>query len=113
RPVRLTCDALEPRWIPVIHIFEFQNFTYSVRENVGQATITVERLVSSSGTASVDYATADDTATAGHDYTTASGTLTFASGQTSATFTVPITYEGTPEGDEDFTASLSNPSPGY
>ena len=52
--------------------------TYSVAEDGGTLTVTVDRVGGSAGAVSVDYATADGTATAGLDYTAASGTLTFA-----------------------------------
>ena len=65
-------DAVNPGLI------QFSNLTYSVMENQGTATITVNRVHGSNGTVTVNYATANGTATAGSDYTTTSGTLTFA-----------------------------------
>ena len=64
----------------------------------------------------VDYATsiaANDTAEA-TDFTTTSGTLTFAANTTTLTqtVTVPTTDDNVVEGNETFTATLSNPSHG-
>jgi hypothetical protein len=85
-------------------------FTFSevkVIEDVGLATITVERKGGSAGNLSVNYATADGTATAGQDYTSTSGTLNFGNGETSKTFQIPILNDATTEPDETFTVSLS------
>ena len=64
----------------------------------------------SSGTVTVDYATADGTAQAGADYTAASGTLTFAPGETSKTVAVALLDDAHDEGAESFTLRLSNAS---
>ncbi len=60
----------------------------------------------------VHYATADGTATAPSDYTSAAGTLTFNDGDTSKPITIPIVDNNTPEGNENFSISLSNPTGG-
>jgi sugar lactone lactonase YvrE len=52
-------------------------------------TFTITRTGSLSGSLTVNWTTADDTAKAGTDYVAASGTVTFASGQ--STQTVPVT----------------------
>ena len=62
----------------------------------------------SSGTVTVDYATADGTATAGEDYSSTSGTLTFAAGETAKTVSVPVLDDVVDEGQETFTLRLSN-----
>jgi ribosomal protein L35AE/L33A len=92
--------------------FQFSNATYSVNENGGSITITVNRVNGNNGAVSVNYATSNGSATAGSDYTAASGTLNFADGQTSATFTVNITDDTIFEGNETFTVSLSSPTGG-
>ena len=56
-------------------------------------TFTITRTGSTTGSLSVGWLTADDTAKAGTDYAGASGTITFASGQ--ATATVSVTVNGT------------------
>jgi hypothetical protein len=75
-------------------------------------------------TATVDYATPDDSAATGAippcstpgfvsprcDFTTASGTLTFAPGDTSKTFTVLISQDNYVEGPEGVPLTLSNVS---
>ena len=76
----------------------------------GVVTISVVREGDLSGTSTVDYATADDTATAGSDYTPANGTLTFLPGQSSATFDVTILPDAFSEPTERFNVALSNPN---
>jgi len=82
--------------------------------DTGEGTIVnviVTRSGGSSGVASVDYATADDTAVAGSDYTSASGTLTWADGTSgNQTISITITDDGPGELPESFTVTLSNAS---
>ena len=92
--------------------FQFSSATYSVNENGGQVTITVNRVNGSDGAVSVNYATANGFATAGSDYTAASGTLNFANGETTKTFTVSIANDAVLEGNETFTAALASPTGG-
>lgn len=86
---------------------QFTLSAFQVIEDVGLATITVERTGGSAGNLSVNYATADGTATAGQDYTSTSGTLNFGNGETSKTFQIPILNDATTEPDETFTVSLN------
>jgi large repetitive protein len=58
--------------------------------------------------ASVDFATADDTATQPGDYAENSGTLNFAAGEATKTVTVLVNGDTTVEPDETFTVNLSN-----
>ena len=58
----------------------------------------------------VDYATQDGSATAGSDYVPTSGTLTIPAGSTSGTIGVTVNGDGTPEPDEMFSLTLSNPT---
>jgi len=82
---------------------------YSVNQNGGKVTITVNRVGGSTGAASVDYATADDSAMAGTDYTAKSGTLNWADGDAAAkTFSVSVSNATPFSGTRDFTVSLSN-----
>lgn len=74
---------------------------------VAQAVFTFTR-TSPTGTASVDFATADGTAFAGRDYVAKQGTVFFAEGQTSATVTVDIIGDTRFEADESFALALSN-----
>ena len=66
----------------------------------------------STGTVTVNYATADGTATAGEDYTATSGTLTFAPGETEKTVSVAIIDDTVEDNGETFTLVLSDPSGG-
>ncbi len=93
----------------------FSTPTYSVNNNGGFVTITVNRLGGSAQTITVNYTTVDGTnatpAFAGIDYTAVSGTLTFPPGVFSQSFTVPITAKSTPVGNLTFGVALSNPTP--
>ena len=66
----------------------------------------------STGTVTVNYATADGTATAGEDYTATSGTLTFTPGETEKTVSVAIIDDTVEDSGETFTLVLSDPSGG-
>jgi hypothetical protein len=73
-------------------------------------TISVNRSGGSSGSASVQYATANGTAVAGMNYTTASGTLSWADGDATAkSFNVSIATTAF-SGTKTFTVTLSNAS---
>lgn len=113
----------QPREYPVIAdmgavelvggVIQFNPTTDSVAESgPGSLTFTVVRDVGPDP-ATVDFTTNPGTATpgVGNDYTTTSGTLTFVAGDLSETFNVPILDDLAAEGNEQFTASLSNPSP--
>jgi hypothetical protein len=84
--------------------------SYSVNENSGSASITVQLAASSSQYITVDYATSNGTATAPGDYTAKSGTLSFNPGEASKTINVPIVNDSLDEPDETFNLALSNPS---
>lgn len=81
-------------------------------EGSGTAIVTVTRNGGSSGSVTIDYATADLTATAGVDYTAVTGTLTFADGVTSQDIVIPISEDLADELGEQFTIALSNPTGG-
>lgn len=83
--------------------------SYSVTEGTASLVIPITRS-STSGSASVAYATANGTATAGSDYTARTGTATFASGVGAVNISVPITNDTVFESTETFTFSLSSPS---
>lgn len=89
----------------------FSSDNYTVDENAGTATITVDRIGGNSGAISVDYATSDGTAVAGSDYTGTSGTLSWADGDsTSKTFSVSILDDTVHEDPEEtLSLTLSNP----
>ncbi|HET9787978.1 MAG TPA: Calx-beta domain-containing protein, partial [Pyrinomonadaceae bacterium] len=89
---------------------QFSAASFTVNEDVGFVTFTVNRVGGSSGTLTVDYTTADITATAGQDYTATSGTLTFANGETTKTLDVPILDDAVTESDESLAFQLRNPT---
>ena len=72
--------------------------------------MTVNRLGSTAGTVTVDYATLDGSARAGTNYTAESRTLTFDDGQASETITIPIQDDGIARPDTSFQIVLSNPN---
>jgi hypothetical protein len=63
----------------------------------------------STGTVTVNYATAPFNATPGVDYISTSGTLTFAPSETLQTITVQVIGDTLLEGGESFYVNLSNP----
>lgn len=85
--------------------------TYSVNENAGTVTITVNRTGGTTGTVTVNYATSFGTA-GPPDFTATSGTLTFPNGVAVQSFTVPILNDVVSETPETFTVTLSNPTGG-
>ncbi|RMG06357.1 MAG: hypothetical protein D6731_25960 [Planctomycetota bacterium] len=90
--------------------FRFSAPSYLTHEAAGTATITVIRTGSLQGSASIDFATADDEATAPGDYGATTGTLAFASGQASATFAVPIADDALEEPAEALQLLLIDPT---
>ena len=95
-----------PRPPPPLPVLTIGDAT--VDEGGGPAVFTVTASAESSGTMTVDYETADDSATAGGDYTSTSGTLTIGAGELSATFEVPVIDDFVPEAAETFAVNLSN-----
>ncbi len=91
---------------------QFSSGAVSVGESNGSIPLNVVRSGGIGLAVTVNYSTADGTAKAGSDYTTAAGTLSFAPGETQKIITVPVIDDSIAEGDETFSASLSNPSAG-
>jgi hypothetical protein len=86
---------------------------YSVAQNGGQLSVTVDRTGGSNGAVSVSYGTSNGTAVAGTDYTSTSGVLQWADGDTSAkTFSIPVSNAAPFSGGKTFTVALSAPSAG-
>ncbi len=79
-----------------------------VNESAGLVTFAVTLDRPSTGTVTVNYATAPGTAGTA-DYSTLSGILAFAPGETVKTVNVPITNDAAAEGDERFDLVLSSP----
>ena len=71
-------------------------------------TFTVTRSGDTSGSSTVDFATADGTASGASDYLSNSGTLTFGAGDVSQTVTVQVKGDTAVEGNETFFVNLSN-----
>jgi beta-glucosidase len=104
-------DSLTPQTAGVIVPgVKFSASTYSVNEDAGTATITVNLSAATTVATSVDYATSDGTAIAGTDYTATNGTLNFAAGDMSETFTVDITDNVFYNAPTTINLTLSNPS---
>jgi len=82
--------------------FNFKSSSFSVKENAGNAIITVERVNGSDGIATVNYATTTTgTAIPGTDYQEATGQLTWVDGETDdKTFSVSIIDNAAIDGDK-------------
>jgi len=117
-PTPVTTTTLGPRSTAVIRIVDnelalgFSTANYTVKENGGSATITVELTGVNVTPVTVNLGTSDGTATAGSDYTTRTGTLTFAPGGgpttvRTRTFTVPILRDALVEIAETVQLTLS------
>lgn len=104
---RATWDTTGVTSNPPVPEVAFSDATYSISEAGAAALITVSRTGGTSGSVTVDYATADGSASAGIDYTATSGTLNFADGEGSRTFSVPILDDGVIETDESILLTLS------
>jgi subtilisin family serine protease len=86
--------------------------SYSVVEGKGSVTVPVTRAGGTSGTVSVQFASANGTALAGSDYTAKSGTLSFAAGVSSKSVIFYLVNNSLSEDSETFTISLANPAGG-
>ena len=92
---------------------QFSAATYSVAENVANATVTVTRAGGSAGAVGVSFATSNGTATAAADYTAVTQTVNFANGDTAnKTVNIPIINDTTAEANETVNLTLSSPTGG-
>lgn len=82
------------------------NFT--VPENAGTASFTINLSIASSNSITVNYATANNSASSPSDYIAMNGTLTFLPGQVSKTINVSLVNDYIYEGNEQFTLNLSS-----
>jgi hypothetical protein len=88
-----------------------QAASINVPEGAGNATVTVVRTGSSTGTMSVNYATSNGTALAGTHYTATSGTLDWADGDGAPkAISVPIVDDAAVNSTRNFFVTLSAPS---
>src|SRR5262245_60819754 len=86
-------ETLEDRLTP--STLQLTATTYFVAENAGTVQITVTRSGDTTGAASVDYATEDESAIAGINYTNPGVvTLNFLPNQTQASFFITILNDG-------------------
>ena len=90
--------------------FALATNSYVIGENGSNLVVTVNRLNPNTGTASVHYATSDNTAIAGVDYVATSGTLNFVTGQSTTNFTIPILNPNTVEPNKSFNVALLRPA---
>ena len=84
--------------------------TYSVAQNAGAVTITVNRTGGSTGAAAVSYTTTNSTATNGTNFTTAQGQLKWATGDSSPkTVRIPISNAKPFAGTKAFGFYIAHP----
>ncbi len=118
-PIGATLGMPNPAVLTIIEnetqpSLQFSSATGSVGEGGGLITLTVTRTGATGNAVSVQFATASGTATGGAscttgvDFVSAAGTLNFAAGDVSKTFNVSICEDILVEGNESFTATLSN-----
>lgn len=93
---------------PADSSLQFSAPTYLVTESGGAAVIVVTRTSSTTGAATVHYATSDGSAAAGTNYAANSGTLNFADGEASKSLTIPIADDGLATANKSFQITLSN-----
>ena len=84
--------------------------TYSVAQNAGAVTITVNRTGGSTGAAAVSYTTTNSTATNGTNFTTEQGQLKWATGDSSPkTVRIPISNAKPFAGTKAFGFYIAHP----
>ena len=108
-PATAVLTIIDNEPVPTPGTLQFSSASYRVIENVSVITVDVSRVGGSSGSVTVDYASADLSAIAGSDYTAVSGVLSFADGVLNQTFSVNILDDTVYEGDELLELSLTNP----
>ena len=103
---------LNPTTATATSLIQFATSQFAVDEAGGHVDFTVVRTGDTSGTATVNFNTFDESqpghASQKSDYEIALGTLTFAPGETSRTFRVLIVDDKFVEGDEIIDVMLSN-----
>ncbi len=93
---------------PAVGSLELSASTYTVAQNSGTLTVTVNRTGGFSGAVNVKYSTSDGTAVAGTDYTAENGTLNWADGDATAkTFSIPVSNLAPFSGTKSLSVSLS------
>jgi len=106
--------SLKPTTASATSLIQFSTDDSAISEGSGHIDITVTRDGDVSGTATINYATFDESqpghASQKSDYEIALGTLHFAPGETSKTFRVLLVDDVFVEGDEVIGLALSNPT---
>lgn len=115
--VNLSANAQNTIADDLSHLPSLSIDSVKVNEGAGVATFTITLSAPSLQPVTVSYATQDIAAGAGHqpaqagvDYGATSGVVTIPAGQTSVQITVPVTDDGSYEGDELFHVVLDNPT---
>tara|TARA_Y100001937_G_scaffold5431_1_gene7154 strand:+ start:1508 stop:3310 length:1803 start_codon:yes stop_codon:yes gene_type:complete len=93
--------------LPMAGSVTLEPATYSVAENAGSVTITLNRVNGSDGEAVVSIATRNQTAVVGTDFTALNTNVTFADGQESATVTVNVANNSTYQGSRTFAVDIT------
>lgn len=105
---------LNPTTATATSLIQFATTNFAVAEPGGHVDFTVVRVGDTSGPATVNYNTFDESqpghASQKSDYEIALGTLSFAPGETSKTFRILIVDDKFAEGDEFVDLFLSNPT---
>ncbi|MDU1313330.1 MAG: alpha-L-fucosidase [Clostridium septicum] len=90
-------------------MFEMEEISYTVKENIGKAIFKVIRKGGSTGRAEINYETLPGTALNAKDYQTWSGTLAFNEGEKEKTFEINIIDNKNLEESRYFFLKLSDP----
>jgi len=93
-------------------VLQFSQMKFLGYEEQGFVTVLVSRSGGNTGTVTVHYATADDSATSPADYMATSGTLTFGDGEFPKSFDVPLVLDGEEGGNETIELVLTDPTGG-
>jgi subtilisin family serine protease len=109
QPSEMQININEDDPMPPAGDFALSSAEYSVDENAGELTVTVNRVNGDYGEATVEISASDASAT-NDDYQAINETITFAHGETEQQITVTLIDDSVYEGDESFTVTLANPS---
>ena len=109
QPSEMQININEDDPMPLAGDFALSSAEYSVDENAGELTVTVNRVNGDYGEATIEISASDASAT-NDDYQALNETITFAHGETEKQITVTLIDDSVYEGDESFTVTLANPS---
>jgi uncharacterized protein (TIGR03118 family) len=106
--------SLKPTTASATSLIQFSTDEYAIGEGGGHIDVTATRSGDVSGSATVNYATFDqsqpDHASQKSDFEIAAGRLSFNPGETSKTFRILLVNDTFDENDEDIIVVLSNPT---